>query len=117
LLLGREWIHGVDVVPSSMHQRIAILREDGLVENIEVDQSYFLVIVNQVTRKTFEKNLANILPCSAVEYGFVDQKNVGSVRLHPTHGFMWEGEMIDPTSLEEGVIPPTGWNVEENYYV
>jgi len=31
LLLGREWIHGIGVVPSSMHQRIALWRDDGTV--------------------------------------------------------------------------------------
>jgi hypothetical protein len=41
-LLGREWIHRVDIVPSSMHQRIAIWREDGLVENVKADQRYFI---------------------------------------------------------------------------
>jgi len=41
VLLGREWILGVGAVPSTLHQRIAIWREDGLVENIEADQSYF----------------------------------------------------------------------------
>ena len=35
VLLGREWIHGVGAVPSTLHQRIAIWREDGLVENTE----------------------------------------------------------------------------------
>ena len=37
-LLGREWIHGVGAVPSSMHQRLVLWREDGIVENIEADQ-------------------------------------------------------------------------------
>lgn len=37
LLLGREWIHGVGVVPSSMHQRITIWHPDGIVENVEPD--------------------------------------------------------------------------------
>ena len=36
-LLGREWIHGVGAVPSTLQQRISIWREDGLVENIEAD--------------------------------------------------------------------------------
>jgi hypothetical protein len=62
LLLGREWINGISVVSSSMHQRIAIWRIDGTVENIEADQNYFLAEVNQITRKTFDKNLANIAP-------------------------------------------------------
>ncbi|XP_050877054.1 uncharacterized protein LOC127080805 [Lathyrus oleraceus] len=38
LLLGREWIHGGAVVPSSMHQRIITWHPDGIVENIEADQ-------------------------------------------------------------------------------
>ena len=42
LLLGKEWLHGVGVVPSSMHQRLIIWREDGIVENIEADQGYFM---------------------------------------------------------------------------
>jgi hypothetical protein len=33
LLLGREWIHGVGAVPSTLHQRLIIWRDDGLVEN------------------------------------------------------------------------------------
>jgi len=37
LLLGREWIHRIGVVPSSMYQRIAIWRDDGTVENIEAE--------------------------------------------------------------------------------
>jgi len=50
VLLGREWIHGVGAVPSILHQRIAIWRKDGLVENIEADQSYFLAEVNNITK-------------------------------------------------------------------
>ena len=50
LLLGHEWIHSIGAVHSSMHQRVSILREDGIVENKEVDQRYFLAEVNQVDR-------------------------------------------------------------------
>lgn len=88
-----------------------------MVENIEADQSYFLVEVNLMTINTFDKNLVNIAPCFAAESCFVDQKNVCSVRLHSTHGFLWEREVPDIESLKEGVIPPTRWNVDENYYV
>ncbi|MCI98129.1 hypothetical protein A2U01_0119432, partial [Trifolium medium] len=42
LMLGREWIHGVSVVPSTMHQRLILWREDGLVENVEADQSAYV---------------------------------------------------------------------------
>ena len=39
LLLGREWIHGVGVVPSTMHQRLSLWKDNGVLENIEADQS------------------------------------------------------------------------------
>ena len=48
LLLGREWIHSIGAVPSSMHQRVTIWRPDDIVENIEADQSYYLGEVNNV---------------------------------------------------------------------
>jgi len=51
-------------VPASMHQRVVIWKDDGSVENVEADQSYFLVEVNNVTRKTIDKNMAKIAPCS-----------------------------------------------------
>jgi len=89
-LLGRDWIHGIGVVPSSMHQRISIWKDDGIVENIEVDQSYFLAEVNQITRKTFDKNLAKIAPCSFTKSDDANQADASSVKLHPTHGFMRE---------------------------
>src|SRR4051812_17345161 len=56
-LLVREWIHGIGVVPSTMHQRVSIWREDGVVENIEADQSYFMSKVNQVDKANFDRNL------------------------------------------------------------
>lgn len=46
LLLGQEWIHGIGVVPSSLYQHISIWRNDGIMENIEVDQSYYMAEVN-----------------------------------------------------------------------
>jgi hypothetical protein len=95
LLLGREWIHGICVVPSSMLQRISIWRDVGIVKNIEADQSYFLAEVNQITRKTFDKNLANIAPCSFAKFDVDNQADASSAKLHPTHGFMWEREMFD----------------------
>jgi len=105
LLLGREWIHGIGDVPSSMHQRISIWRDDGIVENIEADQSYFLAEVNQITRKTFNKNLANIAPCSSGKSDGTNQEDASSVRLHPTHGFMWERETFDKTKYGRSEFP------------
>ncbi|MCI37574.1 hypothetical protein A2U01_0058798, partial [Trifolium medium] len=60
LLLGKEWIHGVGVVPSTMHQRLILSREDGLVENVEADQSTYMSDTNTVTLQNFDKNLAAI---------------------------------------------------------
>jgi len=76
LLLGREWIHGIGVVPSYMHQRVLILEDDGTVENVEAGQSYFLPEVNNIIRKTFEKSLDKIAPCSFSEKGCNDQIDV-----------------------------------------
>jgi hypothetical protein len=105
LLLGRELIHGVGDVPSTLHQRLIIWREDGCVENIEADQSFYVSEVDQ----TFDKNLANIVPCYDRESAFEPTDNViHSVKLHPTQGFIWEREEIDDASFEDGVIPPPG---------
>ena len=37
LQVGREWLHGISVMPSSMHHRLIIWQEDGIIENIEAD--------------------------------------------------------------------------------
>ena len=88
LLLGREWIHGVGAVPSSLLQRMAIWREDGIVENIEVDQGYYMAEVNHVDKRNFDKNLAKIAPCIPAETGYEPlEKAFFSLNLHPTHGF------------------------------
>ncbi|PNX91495.1 hypothetical protein L195_g047626 [Trifolium pratense] len=93
LLLGREWIHGVGVVPSTLHQRLTIWREDGVVENIEADQT-----------PCGENNAAYEDPLS-------DSEVYHSVKLHPTHGFMWKREVIDPRASDDGEAPsPGGWD-------
>lgn len=51
LLLGRKWIHGVGVVPLTLHQKISIWRPDGIVENVKADQSYFLDKFNHIDKK------------------------------------------------------------------
>jgi len=96
VLLGREWIHGVEAVPSTLHQRLAIWRKDGLVENIEDDQSYFLAKVNNITRKNFDKQLATIPPCISLGPTYEVQENkMCSMKLHPNVGFIWEREIMD----------------------
>lgn len=52
------------VVQPSLHKRIAIWRNDGIIENIEAYQGYFMAEVNQVDRRYFDKNLSNIASCT-----------------------------------------------------
>jgi len=96
VLLGREWIHGVGAVPSTFHQRIAIWRKDGLVENIEADQSYLLAEVNNITKKNFEKQLASIPPVMSLCPKYtISEDEIYSMKLQPESGFVWEREFID----------------------
>jgi len=96
VLLGREWIHGMGTVPSTLHQRIAIWRKDGLVENIEADQSYFLAEVNNITKKNFDKQLASIPPVMSLGSKYtISEDEMYSMKLQPGSGFIWEREFID----------------------
>lgn len=52
LLLGREWIHGIGVVPSTLHKRISIWRKYDIRENIEADQIYYKIDENKVGNKS-----------------------------------------------------------------
>jgi hypothetical protein len=115
ILLGREWIHGVGAVPSTLHQRLILWREDNIIENIEADQSFYMSEVDHITKKTFDKNLALIAPCGERDSGFrgATDNVYHSVRLHPTHGFCWDREEIDDFPPEDGVIPPSGWDDED----
>ena len=38
-LLGREWIHGAGVVPSTLHQKLIIWNNEGNVEVVLADDS------------------------------------------------------------------------------
>lgn len=81
-----------------MHQRLSIWREDGLLENIEADQSYFLTEVNNITKKDFDKQLASIPPCISLGPGYEVQENeMFSMKLHPNVGFIWETEIMIKT--------------------
>lgn len=106
MLLGREWIHGMGVVPFSLYQRIMIWRNDGIMENMEADQGYYTAEVNHVDKRNFYKNLANIAPCIPV--GFVHmplEEEFYSLKLHPTHGFMWDVQIMSVRSYD--TIRPT----------
>ena len=119
LLLGREWIHGVGAVPSTLHQRLIIWRDDGIVENVEADQSYFKTEVHHLTKHSFDKKLATISPCTERDFAHRSAGNVHhAIKLDPTHGFLWEREDGNSEDGEyEGHNCPTGWDIKENYYV
>jgi len=117
LLLRSEWIHGIGIVPSSMHQRISTWGDDGIVENIEADQSYFPAEENQIARKTFDKNLENIAPCSFAKLDDANQADASSVKLHPTHGFMWERETSDTEFYMEDLNSLTLGNDEDDHHI
>lgn len=88
LLLGREWIHGVRVMPSFMHQRIIIWLPDVIMENIEAYQGYFKTPINHAYRRQFDKHLANIAPCDPANFAFTPDDNAYcSLYLHPNYGF------------------------------
>ena len=38
-LLGREWIHSAGVVPLTLHQKLIILNNDGIVEDVYANDS------------------------------------------------------------------------------
>lgn len=116
LLLGREWIHGIWEVPSTMHQRVSIWREYDVVENVEADQSYFMAEVNHVDKKNFDRNLAHIGPCHPAEDIYSPNKNaLYFLTLHP-NGFQWDREIMgDPEEGESSEVRPTGRDEDLDY--
>lgn len=74
LFLGREWIHGVGAVPSSIHQRISIWRPNSIVENVEADQSFFLSQVNNIDNKTLTNNWLTFLHVFLLEHVFLHKE-------------------------------------------
>lgn len=105
LLLGREWIHGVGAVPSTLHQRISIWKADGVVENVQADQSYYLAETSYVGKKNFEKSLATIAPLDTVASQYFNPYSEYSVTLDPIRGL----------NLNEACKPDamSGWHSDE----
>lgn len=111
LLLGKEWINGVRVVISSMHQRVIIWRPYGIVENVEADKGYFKTSIH-IERQQFDKHLTTIAPCDSTEFAFIPDDNAYcSLSLHPHYGFCWDREIVGEEvfgSLGVSGIEPTG---------
>lgn len=98
-LLGREWIHGIGVVPSTLHQRFIIWRKDGIVENIEADQSYYKTEIPKGAKRSFDQHLANVAPCDD-ESGSYTSVNTGrTLNLDPVMGLF--GTIMKTQSLKK----------------
>ena len=113
LLLGREWIHGVGAVPSSMHQRLVLWREDGIVENIEADQSYFMTAINLVNKRNYDKYLAKIAPCTPSDE-INETRNAHYYMTLRHDGMYWDRRIIKGDEEVEGTTQrwPTGWEFD-----
>lgn len=82
-------------MPSSLHQRISIWREDEIVENIEVGQSYLMPEVNHMDKRHFDRNLANNAPCNPAGFSYMPSgREFYFLNLHLTHGFNWDREIM-----------------------
>lgn len=112
LSLGRELIHGIGAVPSTLHQRISIWRKDGIIENIEADQGYCKIDDNKDGIKSFDQYLANVASCYDAIEVYTPNKNIGQLlNLDPHCGFSWDTE---GTLESEGENPPTCWTEFDN---
>jgi len=109
----RREIGVLQAVPSISHQRLSIWREDGLVENIDADQSYFLAKVNTITKENFDKHLANIPPCISLGPTYeIQDDEMFSMQLIPKYVFQWHREIVDAEYVV--VDRETDPSVEEN---
>lgn len=80
------------------------MRDDGIVENIEANQSYFIAEVNHVDKRHFDRNLANIAPYSPADFLYMPfDKAFYFLNLHPTHGFNWDREIMGELNEVEWV--------------
>ena len=94
--------------------KVIIWRKYGIVENIEVDHSYYNIDEAKGAKKSFDQHLTNIAPCDD-ESGFYTSINIDRVlNLDPDYGFIWDAE----EAMEPKVVnPPTGWPaVDEDDY-
>lgn len=97
--------------PLSTNHRIFSLvvgRKDGIVENIEADQSYYKAEIPKGAKRSFDQHLENVAPCDD-ESGSYTSVNTGRMlHLDPDYGFVWDNKGDDIKPEEE--IPPTGWS-------
>jgi hypothetical protein len=122
MVLGFSFNHASETYP---------LEGRWLLENSEVDQSYFIAEVDNITKKNFDKQLANIALCAASELAYKDHDNfLWSMKLHPKDGFIWRKEIVNEEDIlrtkasayskapvwggPEIGVSPTGWDDNDN---
>ena len=74
-------------MPLTLHLRIFIWRKDGVVENIEADQSYYKIDESRVGKKSFDQHVAHVAPCDT-ESEILKENTNFFLSLDPDHGFM-----------------------------
>lgn len=80
-------------------------------ENVEANQGYYIEELNHVDKRNFDKNLATLTPCKPSGFAYMPlEEAFYSLKLHPTHGFMWDKEITGERSYD--TIQPTGWGDE-----
>nr|KYP60888.1 hypothetical protein KK1_023308 [Cajanus cajan] len=72
VLLGREWIHGVGVVPSTVHQKIFFWNDDEGLEVLEADQKTYVVGLHFADYQLTA--FAKTKPFDAYNFGVMDEE-------------------------------------------
>jgi len=73
MLLGREWIHKVGAVPSTVHNFFFFWNEDGKLEMVEVDQSSYEIYVAFVDES--DQAMARTAPFEVKDSFYVNNKS------------------------------------------
>jgi len=82
-------------VLSSMYQKVIIRKDDGSVENSKQIKVTFLLKSIMSQGRPLTEYLAKIAQCSFAKDGCNDQIDVSSVKLDPTHGFIWKKGVLN----------------------
>lgn len=93
-------------MPSTLHQSLIIWRKDGIVKNIEVDQSYYKIDEAKGAKKSFNQHLVNITPCDDESGSYTSVNTCRVLNLDHDYGFIWDAEEVMKPKV---VNPPTGW--------
>ena len=59
-LLGRDWIHTNKCIPSSIHQKLLLVKEDKEVEIVDADNQPFYTSLNYVEAHLYQDNVGPI---------------------------------------------------------